>query len=116
MGNYSEAATYYGGSYDTLLDMNPTVDPLDSTTLWKQACQYNGFQCLQLATLDYIYRKGDTYFFNATFYKADGTLFTQNACCGDQAPGITSQSIYVIQVKQITPGRYAVLTMPIYIP
>jgi hypothetical protein len=45
---YQEAAPYYGGSYDALRGWNPSVPPADHATLWKNACEVNGLQCLRI--------------------------------------------------------------------
>ena len=37
VGNYDEAAQLYGGTYETMTDQNPDIDPNDHTALLRNA-------------------------------------------------------------------------------
>jgi hypothetical protein len=47
-GDYERADKLYGGSYESLQEMNPTVFPNDHISLWKNGCTINGYQCLPI--------------------------------------------------------------------
>jgi len=48
VGRYEEAVNLYGGDYQLLVDQNPETDPADHAALMKNACMYNGYQCLKV--------------------------------------------------------------------
>lgn len=113
---YSKAAAEFGGSYDTLIAMNPSIPPDDFAALWEQGCKVNGFQCLQVSTVSYQATTDDVFFFEVAFILKDGTDFLQKGCCGEDHPEQPAQTTFLVRVKKDWAGNYRVLTMPVYIP
>lgn len=50
-GRYEEAVTLYGGAYETLQGLNPSVDREDYSGLFANACEFNGYQCLTVHSI-----------------------------------------------------------------
>ncbi len=115
-GKYQQATELYGGSYETLLQMNPDVEPSDYSVLWKNACTINGFQCIKIKSVDFIETDKTIYSFQVQFLNPDGSLFIQGPCCGaDQSPETKITSfIYNVQVDKT--GVLRVMDLPVYIP
>ena len=67
-GRYQEAVNLYGGSYQVMIEQNPTIDPTDHVALVKNACTTNGFQCLQLKVAGIEYKPSpNEYLFTVQF-------------------------------------------------
>ncbi len=117
---YERAAGMYGGSYETLNELNPDIDPEDRITLLFRACQVNGYQCLRLREVLSVEtvagQDGSQEFrFTVTLMNRDGSLFSRGPCCGgdaDEAP----QTEFVFTVRQLSDGAYQVLELPPYVP
>lgn len=106
-GRYAEATTYYGGSYAELASLNP--DDADShTSLLKDACTQNGYQCLTVKSItgEEVVAE-DTYAFQVEFAQADGSLLVRPS---EQAAVDTFTFIY--SVKQVD-GDYLVQELPV---
>jgi len=116
-GNYEEAAQLYGGSYETMIDQNPALDPNDQATLLRNACTVNGMQCLQVksAVLDEVV--SDTKFvFKVDFIQGDGTLFVLDPCCGGDEMSIPPQSVFYFKVIEGNQNEFTIMDMPPYVP
>lgn len=75
-GNYAEAARFYGGAYETMIDQNPGVKPNDLTALLQNACTLNGMQCLRVKNVSLSKKVSNTEFvYKVDFLKDGGTLF-----------------------------------------
>ena len=116
-GRYEKAVTLYGGDYQLLIDQNPEIDPTDHIALLKNACTFNGFQCLQIK-LAGIERKNspNEYVFTVQFQNEDGTLFVQGPCCGASETEQPPISFFQIKVLKIAEAEFRVLDMPPYMP
>ena len=116
-GRYEEAVNLYGGDYQLLVDQNPETDSADHATLMKNACIYNGFQCLKVK-LAGIERKPspDQYIFGVQFQNEDGSVFVFGPCCGESETEQPSVSFFEIRVLKNAEGEFRVLDMPPYIP
>ena len=116
-GRYEEAVNLYGGDYQLLVDQNPETDSADHATLMKNACMYNGFQCLKVK-LAGIERKPspDQYIFGVQFQNEDGSVFVLGPCCGESETEQPSVSFFEIRVLKNAEGEFRVLDMPPYIP
>jgi len=116
-GRYEEAVNLYGGDYQLLVDQNPETDPSDHATLMKNACMYNGFQCLKVK-LAGIERKPspDKFVFGVQFQNEDGSLFVLGPCCGASETEQPPVSFFEIRVLKNTEGEFRVLDMPPYMP
>lgn len=115
--DYAAADKLYGGSYETLTTMNPDVPASDHVTLWKQGCQFNGLQCLKVKEVvasDQVYE--NTFLFVVHFTNADGTLFAQGPCCGEDQTGVSPVSEFQYEVRLNQQGRFQVMDMPPYVP
>ena len=115
-GNYASAQELYGGSYEILVEMNPDLDPDDHVTLLQNACQVNGFQCLdvRVVTFNELTSKGE-YIFTVEFENPDGSLFELGACCGE-TPTTSPQFQFEYRVVESDEGTFLVLDLPVYVP
>jgi hypothetical protein len=113
-GEYSEVAAYYGGNYDVLMSVNPAVNPSEFETLWMQACEINGFQCLETRSITFqeVNQQGE-YVFVVQFSDRGGDLFVLGPCCGDESPSRMTDFIFRVVEKE---AGYKVLDLPVYIP
>lgn len=116
-GNYEKAAQLYGGTYETMIDHNPSVDPNEHATLLKNACTINGMQCLQVKSVS-LYKKLSTteFVFSVDFLNADDTLFFLGPCCGDNATDFSPRSVFNFTVIKVAKNRFFVMDMPPYVP
>lgn len=115
-GQYDAAAELYGGSYETLVNYNPGIDPDDVAALWRNGCQVNGLQCLpvRIANFNEETATGET-IFTVQFSNPDASLFVRKACCGE-TPTTPPAFEFEYRVVQGGDGQFRVLDMPIYVP
>lgn len=114
---YTEAAQLYGGTYEVMMEHNPDVLPNEPAALFRNACTFNGMQCLQLRHITLAEKMSDSEFvFKVDFLKEDGTEFVLGPCCGSSEPNYPSQSAFYFTVKKIESGRFIVMDTPPYIP
>lgn len=116
---YDRAAALYGGSYDTLIEMNPNIDPGDRAVLLRNACEVNGFQCLRLRdVISSIAVRGEggarIVFFVVYLADRDDEIFALGACCGGE--GGLPQIRFTFNVKELEDGAFRVVDLPPYIP
>lgn len=117
---YQNAAVLYGGSYETLVEMNPEIAPKDHATLLRNACQANGFQCLHLrevlSTEAVVEENGAQEFrITVNLLNPDGSVFSLGPCCGEDPAG-EPQTEFVFIVRQMEDGAFKVLNLPPYMP
>jgi len=117
VGRYEEAVNLYGGDYQLLVDQNPETDSDDHAALMKNACMYNGYQCLKVK-LAGIERKPspDEYVFGVQFQNEDGSPFVLGPCCGASETEQPPVSFFEIRVLKNAEGEFRVLDMPSYMP
>ena len=105
-GTYAAAAGRYDGDLSQLREWNPTVDPNDAETLWRNACETNGLLCLKPETITPVRLDEDGTFHFAVEYEAEtGGVFSQN--------GVIKFSFVVSRGED---GIYVVQTLPPYQP
>ncbi len=112
--DYAAAAELYGGSYDLLIDNNPSRDPADHASLFEGACTINGHMC-NLSVRNVVHVAGlgvGIYRFTVELAYPDGTLLEMWPCC-TSAPEGPPQTQFAFQVELVD-GRYLVMTLPIY--
>jgi hypothetical protein len=117
--NYATAADLYGGSYETLIDQNPTIDPDDRPALFRGGCTINGAQCLEIrsARVDSTGSGADgRYTFIVEFNEPDGSRFSLGPCCGDDTDDMEPITEFRFEVRKTSDRRFKVLTPPIYLP
>lgn len=115
-GRYSDVDPWYGGDYDLLESANPGIDPLDRGSLWRAACQVNGYQCLEVASARLVYKPTeDTYIYMVTFL-LDGETFQRGPCCGADILTMPPQNQFNFTVKREPDGRFQVIELPVYVP
>lgn len=115
-GDYRQAAELYGGDYDQLRDMNPSISPDDYESLWRSGCTVNGFQCLPvLKVVKAEQISEDEFLFTMEFAAADGSVFISGSCCGADESEAESLSQFEYHVIR-SAGQYCVQETPIYIP
>jgi hypothetical protein len=116
-GKYDNAAQLYGGTFETMIDQNPGINPNDHSTLLRNACTINGAQCLQVKSAGLDKTVSDTKFvFKVDFFNADGTLFVLGPCCGGNETDSPSRSIFFLSVMKVDKNKFAVMDMPPYSP
>jgi hypothetical protein len=115
-GNYQQAASLYGGSYETLQAMNPTIAPDNHPLLWQTGCTINGLRCLPVRrVVDSEPISADKFIFTVEFRNPDGQVFIKGPCCGaaeEEMPSVSQFKVHVIQ----SDGRFLVQDLPPYIP
>jgi hypothetical protein len=116
-GRYAEAATLYGGTYEIMVDHNPSVNPGDHAKLMEHACTINGCECLLVKSvrLDNQDTPG-VFVFHVEFKNDDGSLFVLGPCCGADETTQPPQSVFAITVTQDDEGHLWVMDMPPYMP
>jgi hypothetical protein len=115
--DYAAAARLYGGSYETLATMNPDIPADDHVALWKQGCQFNGLQCLKIKEILLSEQVDEnTFHFIVKFQNADGSLFTQGPCCGEDETSMPPVSEFGYEVRRNANGQLQVMDMPPYVP
>lgn len=115
-GAYEQAAGIYGGQYDVLIYQNPHIPPDDVEALWRNACQNNGYQCLEIKNV--ISGRMDEngfYHFMVEFQQKDGSLFVAGPCCGASETEMPPQSQFEFTVRR-DHGVFSVADLPVYIP
>jgi hypothetical protein len=116
-GSYAEAAQQYGGSYETMIDQNPALDPNDRAALLRNACTVNSMQCLQAKSAVLDKKVSDTEFvFKVDFIQDDGTLFVLGPCCGGDEMNTPPQSEFHLRVVKIAGDKFTVINTPPYAP
>lgn len=112
-GRYSEAVTYYGGSYDVLEGYNPP-DVGHPATLLEDACTKNGFQCLPVKrVVDARQAGSDAFNFAVEFARSDGSLLMQPD--GDPPSGAATPYTFPFTVVKVD-GSFLVQELPVYLP
>jgi hypothetical protein len=115
-GDYKTADKLYGGEYGILIDMNPIVDPADHITLWKNACQQNGFNCLVILEAKLVKISGNTFIFEVQFQNKTGELFGLGPCCGEDKSIAEPQTVFTYEVIGRSQNSYFILDLPVYTP
>ena len=116
-GEYDKAAQLYAGTYETMRDHNPSMNPEDHVALLRNACTINGAQCLQVKSAALDRQVSDTEFvFRVEFLNADGTLFVLGPCCGGNETDFPPQSVFYLTVVKTDNDNYVVMDMPPYAP
>lgn len=116
-GNYDNAVQLYGGTYETLIDYNPSIDPENRSALLRNACTINGVQCLQVKSAGLDRKISDIEFvFKVEFLNADGTLFVLGPCCGGNETDFPPQSVFYFTVMKVDNDKFVVMDMPPYAP
>jgi hypothetical protein len=113
---FPEAARLYGGSYLELAGYNPKVPPDDHVKLLENACTANGFRCLEIREVLKAETVSPTEFsFVVEFKNEDGSLFTQEACCGTGATEQPTRSQWTYTLKKVE-DAFLVQELPVYAP
>ena len=115
-GEYDKAAAVFGGSYDGLQSLNPSLSPDDHAALWQNGCALNGYQCLPLLRVVSRQRLSETEFlFMIQFKGKDGKAFVFGPCCGASVTEMppVSQFDYHVTFKD---GDYFVQDEPVFVP
>ncbi|HSQ37839.1 MAG TPA: hypothetical protein VLS92_08110 [Acidimicrobiia bacterium] len=112
-GDFRTAAILYGGSYESLVDWNPLVDPSDAPALFEAACTHQ-LRC-ELAVRRVLAGpiQPDEYTFYVEFQTDDGEPWTMGPCCGSETDPTVSQFPFIVSR---TAAGWRVLTPPIYTP
>jgi hypothetical protein len=116
-GRYAQAAEAYAGTYETMIDHNPGLDPADHAALFRNACTINGAQCLELRSAALMASTAPQEFrFEVEFQLEDGSIFVQGPCCGGSETDFPSVSAFTYTVSKGEDGRFRILEMPVYTP
>ena len=116
-GRYERAAALYGGTYDTMIDHNPSLNPADHASLMRNACGINGAQCLEVENAQLASQPAPGQFtFSVQFQQQDGSLYVRGPCCGASETDDPPQSVFLLTVSKTPDGSFLVLDMPPYSP
>jgi len=113
---YTEADSFYGGSYEQLRIFHPDADVFDHATLWSNACEVSGLQCLKVRTATLENQQGDTYAFQVEFNNPDSSLFVLGPCCGANETDMPPVSQFEYRVARNDDGKFLVMEIPPYVP
>jgi hypothetical protein len=117
VGKYEEAARLSGGTYEAMIDHNPSIDPNDHVALLRNACTINGTECLEMKNAGLDRAISPTEFvFKVDFLNADGSLFVRGPCCGGSETDFPPESVFLYKVVKTSDGRFLVMDMPPYVP
>jgi len=113
-GRYEEAAGLYAGTYQTMIDQNPSIDSQEHAALLRNACTINGFQCLQIKIAGIDRKPSPTEFiFTVQFKNKDDSLFM---LVTETEQTTTPRSFFDIRVTKTSQGEFRVMDMPPYMP
>lgn len=116
-GKYAEAVQLYGGTYETMIDHNPGVNPDDRAVLLRYACTTNGMLCLQMKSVSLDKKVSDSEFiFKVEYLDEAGNLFMLGPCCGGEDENLPPQSQFYFTVEKTDDNRFVVMDMPPYSP
>lgn len=112
---YSQAVALYGGSYETLIEMNPDVNSFDLEGLLQNGCTINGLQCLEVRSATFKEQEDDTFIFTVEFNNPDGSLFVLGPCCGASPTEMPPAEQFTFRVEK-KDGRFLVMDLPVFVP
>jgi hypothetical protein len=116
-GDYEQAVRLYGGSYEELYYMNPTINPENKADLLESGCQFNGFMCMKVLNESLVEVKETREFmFEVNFANPDGSLYIMGPCCGASEEVSPPKSNFLIHVICETEDICRVLDLPPYVP
>ena len=115
-GEYEQASHLYGGSYETLMYLNPSIYPKDKEAYFKNGCEINGLQCLRVSeavlqepVLPHEFR------FIVEFKIDDGTRFVLRPCCGATETEMPPKWQFPYTVKRVG-DHFRVMELPLLMP
>ena len=112
-GDFILGAKLYGGDTELLQTWNPDL-PNDLPALLERACAQNGLVCMSPRTVTWRGLDADgNYQFLVEFTDADGALFAQGPCCGEEDGASFSSFLFRVVKTEI---GFAVLDLPPYVP
>lgn len=113
---FSDAVLWYGGSMDVLTGYNPDVPPDRQAVLFDRGCSTNGLVCMPIFKVLKAQAVSKTEFhFTVQFTSADGTVFAQGPCCGEDPTSKPPVTDFEYSVRW-QDGRYKVQELPPYVP
>ena len=114
---YAKASAFYGGTYENLLNFNPTLSEEDKEHLLQAACEFNGFMCLDVlsAELIEVYDQGE-FIYEVKFANPDGSEFILGPCCGASEDEMPPKSFFIVHVHCENDSTCLVLDLPPYVP
>lgn len=117
-GDYPSAADRYAGSYETMVEHNPGIEPEDHPALLEAACTINGAQCLPVRDAQLVGAESSDgeIVFLVRFEEDDGSVFELGPCCGGDGDGAAPQTEFKFHVLRGSDGRFRVTTQPMYTP
>ncbi len=116
-GRYSKAVSLYAGTYETMIDHNPSIDPQDRAALLRNACTINGAQCLEVRTAGLDSQISEAEFlFKVEFQTVDGAPFVLGPCCGASQTEQPPITVFLLRVVKNDAGQFQVMDMPPYAP
>lgn len=114
-GQYNKVIALYGGSYESLIAMNPDINSFDLERLWEHGCTINGLQCLPVRSATLKEQGDNTFDFIVEFSNPDGSRFVLGPCCGADATQMLPMEKFTYQVVK-KDGRFLVMDLPVYLP
>jgi len=109
---YGAAVAYYGGPYETLMEMNPGLTA--PAALLNLACEQNGYKCLGVLSIASVeMQDSDTFIITVRFINPDDSLFQRGPCCGETDGPLQSEFPYTVRRVD---GRWVAMELPPYMP
>lgn len=113
-GQYDRAAEDFNGDLTVLRGYNPDVEPDDTVGLLKNACEFNGFQCLPLRAILTEEALSETHFrFTVLFVDENGEVFELGPCCGEDGGEPVRAFTFEVVLEA---DSYQVISLPPYMP
>lgn len=114
---YQRAAELYGGSYDVLVDYNPSIKKGDESNLLRAACRFNGFVCLDILSAELIdVNDQGEFIYEVKFANPDESEFVLGPCCGATEEEMPPKSSFTVHVECEADGSCLVMDLPPYLP
>jgi hypothetical protein len=115
-GAYEQAASLYGGDYESLRSMNAAIPADNYASLWEVGCASKGYQCLEIkdvlrASVD----QQGIFHFSVEFKSSNGDLLVVGPCCGADATQMPPRSQFEFTVRR-TKGVFLVQEPPVFVP
>jgi hypothetical protein len=115
-GAYEQAASLYGGDYESLRSMNAAIPADNYASLWEYGCTLKGYQCLEIRdVLKASIGQQGIFHFSVEFKSSNGDLLVVGPCCGADATQMPSRSQFEFTVRR-NKGAFLVQEPPVFVP
>jgi hypothetical protein len=114
--DYAGAVALFGGSYDLLVEANPSIPADDPLSLFTNACTINGYECdleiRNIVSADQL--NLNRFRFSLELQNPDGSLYALGPCCGGDPEDFPPHTQFEFYVVKLDDGRFLVEDLPVY--